>query len=54
MTEGNAKGSCLCGEVVYEITGNLGIFKYCHCHRCSKFTGSANDSHLMFSPYPSK
>ncbi|MCZ6872941.1 MAG: GFA family protein [bacterium] len=50
MTEGNAKGSCLCGEVVYEITGNLGIFQYCHCSRCRKFTGSAHASNLLVSP----
>ncbi len=41
MSEGHAKGSCLCGEVEYEITENLGIFQYCHCSRCRKFTGSA-------------
>ncbi len=42
-----ANGSCLCGEVTYEITGNLGIFQYCHCSRCRKFTGSAHASNII-------
>ncbi len=45
-----AKGSCLCGEVQYEITGNLGIFQYCHCSRCRKFTGSVHAANLLVSP----
>jgi len=44
------RGSCLCGEVTYEITGNMGIFQYCHCSRCRKFTGSAFASNLFVAP----
>lgn len=40
-------GSCLCGEVSYKISGNLGIFQYCHCSRCRKFTGSAHAANLF-------
>lgn len=43
-------GQCLCGDVAYEITGNIGIFQYCHCSRCRKFTGSAHAANLMVSP----
>ncbi len=43
-------GSCLCGQVHYEISGNLGIFQYCHCSRCRKFTGSAFASNLLVKP----
>ena len=43
-------GSCFCNEVSYEITGNLGIFQYCHCSRCRKFTGSAFASNILVSP----
>ena len=50
MNEENAKGSCLCGEVRYEITGNIGIFQYCHCSQCRKVTGSAHASNLFVSP----
>lgn len=45
-----ATGSCLCGKVKYEITGNLGIFQYCHCSRCRKFTGSAHAANLLVKP----
>ena len=50
MNNSGAKGSCLCGEVEYEVTGNMGIFQYCHCSRCRKFTGSAHASNLFVSP----
>lgn len=43
-------GSCLCGQVHYEINGSLGIFQYCHCSRCRKFTGSAFASNLLVKP----
>ena len=46
----HTKGSCFCGEVTYEISGNLGIFQYCHCSRCRKFTGSVHSANLMVSP----
>ncbi len=44
------KGSCLCGDVHYELHGNLGIFQYCHCSRCRKFTGSAHGANLFVAP----
>jgi hypothetical protein len=50
MTNDSKSGSCLCGSVVYEIVGNLGVFQYCHCSRCRKFTGSAHASNLLVSP----
>lgn len=50
MPEHSITGSCLCGKVTYEITGSLGIFQYCHCSRCRKFTGSAFASNLFVAP----
>ena len=50
MTASVAQGSCLCGAVRYEITGNLGIFQYCHCSRCRKFTGSAHSANILVRP----
>lgn len=51
MTESNVTtGKCLCGNVSYELTGNLGIFQYCHCSRCRKFTGSVHAANLIVSP----
>ena len=43
-------GSCFCQKISYEITNNLGIFQYCHCSRCRKFTGSAFASNILVSP----
>ena len=50
MSEYGVTGSCLCKQVTYAIRGNLGIFQYCHCSRCRKFTGSAHSTNLMVSP----
>lgn len=50
MAEQEVTGSCLCKQVTYAIRGNLGIFQYCHCSRCRKFTGSAFASNLLVSP----
>ncbi len=50
MSDVKKSGSCLCQKVRYEISGNLGIFQYCHCSRCRKFTGSAFASNLFVAP----
>ena len=47
MSDKCVKGACLCGDVAYELSGNLGIFQYCHCSRCRKFTGSAHAENLF-------
>jgi hypothetical protein len=46
----SVSGSCLCGDVAYEISGNAGVFQYCHCSRCRKFTGSAHAANLFVRP----
>ncbi len=35
------KGSCLCGDIRYEVEGELGDFGCCHCPSCRKASGSA-------------
>ncbi len=35
------KGSCLCGEIRYEIDGDIIGINYCHCVQCRKASGSA-------------
>lgn len=45
----NASGSCLCGEVSFEITGDFESFYLCHCKYCQKDTGSAHASNLFSS-----
>ncbi len=44
------KGSCLCGEVSYQFSGEPLVFQYCHCSRCQKITGSAHASNLFVKP----
>lgn len=44
------KGSCLCGQVSYEIQAPIKVFQYCHCSRCRKFTGSAHAANFFVLP----
>ena len=50
MSDYKVTGDCLCGNVSYQITGNLGIFQYCNCSRCRKFTGSAFAANIFVAP----
>jgi len=43
-------GSCLCGQVAFEASEHLGLFQYCHCSRCRKFTGSAFAPNILVPP----
>lgn len=42
-------GSCLCGEVRFEIEGEFERFYLCHCEFCRKDTGSAHAANLFSS-----
>jgi len=42
-------GSCLCGDVRFEVTGDFESFYLCHCARCRKDTGSAHAANLFAS-----
>lgn len=33
------KGSCLCGKVTFQISGEPSSLSYCHCSRCRKAAG---------------
>ncbi|WP_249263598.1 GFA family protein [Neptunomonas phycophila] len=37
-------GSCLCGKVSYEISGEVGDIVHCHCVTCRKAHGAAFSS----------
>lgn len=41
------RGSCLCGDVRFEIEGSFQNFFLCHCSRCRKDTGSAHAANLF-------
>ena len=43
-------GSCLCGEIEYEITTPFSEFTHCYCKRCRKATGTGRSSVLIASP----
>ncbi|MDQ6957621.1 MAG: hypothetical protein Q9M24_00745 [Mariprofundaceae bacterium] len=43
MSQTTLRGSCLCGSVQYEISGEIVRFYHCHCGRCRK----ATDTHLL-------
>lgn len=42
-------GSCLCGNVKYEVVGSFESFFLCHCKYCQKDTGSAHAANLFSS-----
>jgi hypothetical protein len=50
MSDNEINGSCFCEKVNYEISGNMGVFQYCHCSRCRKVTGSAHAANLFVAP----
>ena len=35
-------GSCLCGEVCFELDAAPGPFEFCHCNRCRKLSGGSS------------
>lgn len=42
------KGSCLCGDVRFELQGDAWRFFICHCTHCQKDTGSAFAANVFF------
>jgi hypothetical protein len=44
------RGSCLCGQVRYEIEPPVQHFVYCHCSRCRKTSGTAHAANILVSP----
>jgi hypothetical protein len=50
MTQTTLKGSCLCGAVKYEVSGDSKRFYHCHCSRCRKATGTGHASNLFLQP----
>lgn len=53
MSQVTVKGSCLCGAVQYEVTGETKRFYHCHCQRCRKATGTGHASNLVITPQTS-
>ena len=40
-------GSCLCGSVTFAVRPPFTAFRYCHCTRCRKASGSAHAANLL-------
>ena len=45
---GKTLGSCLCGEVAYEMSGAPMLMYQCHCSRCRKARSSAHGANLFY------
>ena len=43
------KGSCLCGEIRFEIAGPIHEIGMCHCSLCRKVSGVASNATFMVS-----
>ena len=43
-------GSCICGSVKYEISGEFRFFFHCYCSRCRKSTGTGHASNVILHP----
>jgi hypothetical protein len=41
------RGSCLCGNVTYEIRGSPLVMYYCHCGMCRRATGSSFATNML-------
>ena len=50
MTQTTLKGSCLCGAVKYEASGEAKRFLHCHCSRCRKASGTGHATNLFLQP----
>ncbi len=47
MSEASLSGSCLCGSVKFAATPPFTAFRYCHCTRCQKASGSAHAANVF-------
>jgi hypothetical protein len=41
------RGSCICGEVAFEVEGPFDLFLNCHCSRCRKASGTAHSCEVI-------
>lgn len=50
MSAIHLSGSCLCGSVAYEISGDALQFNHCHCERCRKASGTGHATNIIMKP----
>jgi len=41
------RGDCICGEIAFEVAGNLPKLYQCHCSLCRKQAGSSSNTGLI-------
>ncbi|KAI0737141.1 Mss4-like protein [Irpex lacteus] len=41
-------GTCLCGQIAYEVTGKPEFAGLCHCLNCKKWTGASTGWYVFF------
>jgi hypothetical protein len=47
---GVISGSCLCGEMAFEVEGRPERLMYCHCSRCRRSRSAAHGANMFFKP----
>jgi hypothetical protein len=47
MSQMKFEGSCLCGSVQYQLSGEAKTFYHCHCSRCRKASGTGHATNIM-------
>ncbi|MDH3748150.1 MAG: GFA family protein [Gammaproteobacteria bacterium] len=50
MSNLHLSGSCLCGSIAYEISGDALHFNHCHCERCRKASGTGHATNIIMKP----
>jgi hypothetical protein len=46
---GVVAGSCLCGDVAYEIAGRAQVMRHCHCSRCRRGRSAAHATNVLYA-----
>ncbi|KAJ3936104.1 MAG: Mss4-like protein [Lentinula lateritia] len=41
-------GSCLCGEIAFQVDNDPMLISCCHCSNCKKYTGTAFSTNVIF------
>ena len=44
------KGSCFCGAVTFEVTGEPRLMGYCHCRDCASWAGAPINAFSLWAP----
>ncbi|MGH8241174.1 MAG: GFA family protein [Steroidobacteraceae bacterium] len=47
---GVTPGSCLCGDVAFEVTGDALFMWNCHCQRCRRARSAAHNTNIFYRP----